>query len=335
VKITLFLITALLAMASQAGQYEVGYGDTLWDMSIWFYGTPERWGDILAANPDLRGAEYLIPGMVLFIPDVETGYASTGSVSYMNEIPAGAVVNRSSEPILSRLQRETAGYVSYSPLIPLGHVIQTNTEEEGVYRNTSALPGDIIEFDVGSTDGVEEGQIFHILKYGEEVRDPETDNVGRIIRVAGVCSVLNTTASTSVAQIEHGYLSIMEGDAVVPYQVADDIRIDNYPSAGHASLWVLGFRDADRSNGYTFDVVYLSGGNLLGISPGDVFTAYSHGDQVEDVNGSWVTTADLPIADLVVLTTTEKSCAALIVSSRTPNMIQTGDRLYLSSSQFD
>jgi len=33
---------AFLSAASMAGVYEVGYGDTLWDTSTWFYGTPEK-----------------------------------------------------------------------------------------------------------------------------------------------------------------------------------------------------------------------------------------------------------------------------------------------------
>jgi hypothetical protein len=335
VKKTLFVITALLAIASQAGEYEVGYGDTLWDMSIWFYGTPYKWQDILAANPDLRGAEYLIPGMMLNIPDADTGYSVSGSSSYRTDIPAGAVVIRSSEAILSRLQRENAGYVTYAPFAPVGHIIQTNTEEEGSSRNLTALPGDVIEIDIGSSEGVEEGRVFHIVRSGEEVRDPETNNVGRIIRVAGVCRVISTTPSTSVALLEHGYLPVLEGDAVVPYQAAGDILVNNQPGVDHGSLWVLGFRDPDRNSGYTYDVVYLSAGDQQGIKPGDVFTAYAHGEQVKDVNGDWVSTADVPIADLVVLTTMERSCAALIVSSRTANMVETGDRLYLSRSQTD
>ncbi|HOP26177.1 MAG TPA: LysM domain-containing protein [Candidatus Sabulitectum sp.] len=334
-KNALFLMMAFLSAASMAGVYEVGYGDTLWDISTWFYGTPEKWTDILAANPDLRGAEYLIPGMVLEIPNVSTGYGDPGFSSYTTEIPQGAVVIRSSEPILSRLQREGAGYVSYSPLSPLGHVLETNAEEEGVYRHDIALPGDIVELDIGAGEGIEEGRVFHILRPGETVKDPETGASGTIIRVAGVCRVTHTTPSTSIALVEHSYLPARAGDAVVPYQAAGDIYVNNGPSDHHGSVWVLGFRDPDRSTGYTYDVVYLSAGDQQGIQPGDVFTAYSAGEQVRDTDQEWVATAELPIADLVVLTVEERSCAAMIVSSRTPNLIETGDRLFLTRSQTD
>lgn len=333
-KNTLFIMMAILSAASQAGVYEVGYGDTLWDLSIWFYGTPEKWQDILLANPDLRGAEYLVPGMMLQIPDASTGYGN-GSSSYITDIPEGAVIIRSSEPILSRLQREGAGFVTYTPIDPTGYILETNAEEEGVYRHLTALPGDIVELDVGSTDGIEVGSVFHILRPGESVENPETGTVGTVVRVAGVCRVTETSPSTAIAKVEHSYLPAMAGDAVVPYQPAGDIWINNEPAATSTMLWVLGFRDPDRITGYTYDIVYLSAGSQQGIQAGDVFTAYAAGTQVEDREGAWVTTADIPIADLVVLATEPGTCSAMIVSSRTANLIETGDRLYLTRSQAD
>ncbi len=329
------LLFVLLATASVAGEYVVGYGDTLSDISVHYYGTWEKWVDILEANPDLRGAEYLVPGMVLHIPDITGATSESASTRYVTEIPEGAVLIRSSEPVLSRLQRETAGFISYSPLNPEGYILATNAEEEGVYRHLTALPGDLLELDFGADQGVEVGRVYHILRECEEVEDPDTGNRGHVIRVAGVCQVENTTPSTSIAKVRHGYLPIFEGDFIVPYQAAGDIHIRNEPGVDRGQLWVLGFRDPDRDCAYTYDVIYLSAGSSQGISPGDVFTAYTASEQVRDVDDQWVSTAEIPIADVVILTTEARSCAALIVSTRTADLIELGDKLYLSRSQVD
>ncbi|MCK5131101.1 MAG: LysM peptidoglycan-binding domain-containing protein [Candidatus Sabulitectum sp.] len=329
------LLFALLATASVASEYVVGYGDTLSDISVHYYGTWEKWVDILEANPDLRGAEYLVPGMVLRIPDVTGVTSVSGSTRYVTEIPAGAVLIRSSEPILSRIQRESAGFISYSALNPLGYVLATNAEEEGIYRHLTALPGDLLELDFGADQGVEVGKVYHILRKCEEIEDPETGDKGHVIRVAGVCQVESITPSTSIAKVQHGYLLIAEGDCLVPYQAAGDIWIQNEPGVDRGLLWVLGFRDPDRNCAYTYDVIYLSAGSSQGITPGDVFTAYSASEQVEDANDQLVYTAEIPIADVVVLTAEARSCAALIVSTRTANLIELGDKLYLSRSQVD
>ncbi len=329
------LAFVLFAAVSVAGEYVVGYGDTLSDISLHFYGTWEKWVDILAANPDLQGAEYLVPGMVLQIPDVAEEVSVPGSSSYVTQVPAGAVVIRSSEPILSRIQRESAGLISYEQLTPLGYVLSTNAEEQGAARHLTALPGDLIELDFGADQGVEDGRVFHILRQCEEVKDPETGDTGHIIRVVGVCQVESTTPSTSIAKIQHGYLSVLEGDMIVPYHTASDIRIQNGPGVDRGLLWVLGFRDPARSCAYTYDVIYLSAGSSQGINPGDVFTAYSPSEQVRDADDQLVYTAEIPIADVVVLTTEARSSAAMVVSSRTADLIEIGDKLYLSRSQLD
>ncbi len=179
----LFVPVLILAASAVAGEYVVGYGDTLWDISNWFYGTPEKWEDILQANPELEGVEYLVPGMRLYIPEYGSSAASAHS-----SIPEGAVVIRSSESILSRLQQESSGFISYTPLNSIGYIIATNAEEEGVYRRLTALPGDMVEIDAGSLEGVEEGQIFHLVREGEEVTDPESGRRGTIYRTSGVCA---------------------------------------------------------------------------------------------------------------------------------------------------
>lgn len=329
------LLFALLVTASVASEYVVGYGDTLSDISLHYYGTWEKWVDILEANPELQGAEYLVPGMVLEIPNVTGVTSASGSSRYVTEIPAGAVLIRSSEPVISRIQRESAGFVSYSHLNPEGYVLATNAEDEGVYRHITALPGDLLELDFGANQGVEVGRVYHVLRQCEEVEDPDTGTRGHIIRVAGVCQVESITPSTSIAKVQHGYLPILEGDMLMPYQAAGDIRIQNEPGVDRGLIWVLGFRDPDRDCAFTYDVIYLSAGSSQGISPGDVFTAYSASEQVRDVSDQLVYTAEIPISDVVVLTTEARSCAALIVSTRTANLIELGDKLYLSRSQVD
>lgn len=327
----LLAITALTA--TTAGEYVVGFGDTLWELSLHFYGTPLRWEEILAANPQVSSPQSLVPGMVLNIPGItRTGTTYTPG-SYTVNIPTSAIVNRSSEPILSRLQREGAGMVSFDGLTPLGRVIQVNTEEETENRFRMGLPGDLLEIDFGSERGVEAGQVFHIVREGETVTDPLTGDRGRVYRVAGVCSVLETTPVTSVVKLEHGYLAVHEGDLVIPYSSAGEVYINNEPAAGNTAVHVLALKNPDNRNAYAFDVVYINAGTEAGFNPGDVFSAYSYGEQYETAADTDILTADIPVADVVILTTERRSAAAMIVSNRSAKLVAPGDRLYLVRSQ--
>lgn len=327
----LLAITALTA--STAGEYVVGFGDTLWELSLHFYGTPLRWEEILAANPQVSSPQSLVPGMVLTIPGVTQAGASYSPGNYTVNVPTSAIVNRSSEPILSRLQREGAGMVSFDGFAPLGRIIQVNTEEEAENRFSMGLPGDLLEIDFGSDRGVEAGQVFHIMREGETVNDPFTGDRGRVYRVAGVCSVLETTPSTSIVKLEHGYLAVRDGDLVTPYRAAGEVYINNLPVVGNTAVYVLALKNPDNRNAYAFDVIYINAGTEAGFSPGDVFSAYSYGEQYELMSGTEILTADIPIADVVILTTERRSAAAMVVSNRSATLVAPGDRLYLVRSQ--
>jgi len=44
-------------------------GDTMWDISQKYYGTHQKWPNIVKANPQLEGSARIYPGQILLIPD--------------------------------------------------------------------------------------------------------------------------------------------------------------------------------------------------------------------------------------------------------------------------
>ncbi len=327
------VLLVIMAVSAMAGTYLVGYGDTLWDLSLHFYGTPLRWEEILAANPQIGGPEQLCPGMLINIPGALNSTGGYGPEVRTVSIPASTVVNWSSEPILSRLQREGAGMVAFDPVAPLGRVVQVNTEEDARFRFDSGLPGDMLEIDYGSSQGAAPGQVLRIFREGEEVRDPSTGGRGRVYRAAGVCSVIETRPSTAVVQLEHGYLAVREGDLVFPYRASEEVLINNEPSTRDFSVHVLALKNPDTRRAYVFDVVYINAGAEAGIRPGDVFSAFTCGERYDVGDHEVIITADLPVADLVILTTERLSASAMVVSNRSALLISPGDILWLTKSQ--
>jgi len=332
----LILAAMLLLIAApviNGATHIIGYGDTLWDLSIHYYGTPDLWVNILNANEHVEDQYSLIPGQVLLIPGISRGmvYTSGSSTSTIG------YYNASAEALLSRLQIETAGMVAVNPVVPLGYVLTVNAEEEGFYRNEVAIPGDLLEIDLGADAGVVTGNVYHILEPGEFVDNPETGReLGQVMRVAGVCRVIGTTPSTSIVKLEHAYIPIVENDLIVPYRAAEDIIVNNVPVISELEVNVLAFRNKELLDAYTFNVIYLDCGTNDGVSPGDVFSAYKYGRTMYAPGGRRVIeTADIPIADVVILSTELTTCAALVALSRTANLIQPGDALHLASSQLD
>lgn len=332
--IHLLLLAVVAGVAAGAGTYVAGYGDTLSDIALRFYGNADYWDEILAANSFLPSPEALMPGMVLVLPDLAGTAVSHGSsydeIATVLEAPTFAA----SIPMISRLRLETAGYIAPSAVPVRGFVLGVNVEEQGIPANNDAYVGDMIEIDLGSVDGVEPGDFFRVVELGEAVTDPETGrDAGRVIRIAGICRVLDSTESTSVAVVDQSYLPINTGDAIVDYSASVPVEINNQPVVESVDAYVLALQDRDFDNSYAYDVVYLNIGSEDGVRAGDVFQAWKYGTTVSNPSNESLETADIPISEVVVLSTEPASSAALVTANITGDLIQAGDRLHLARRQ--
>jgi phage tail protein X len=322
----------LAPVAAEAENYEymVGYGDTLWDLAVRFYGDPQRWEDILQANAGLSGPGSLQPGETIVIPDVEGGI-ETGTGEPALDYSTITVPNRAANvPMLSRLRIETAGWVSTSPLDPLGYVVGVDVEEPGTTRSDIAIMGDLVEIDMGSDEGVEPGSVFHIIRECEMVPDPETgEHLGQVIRVVGVWRALEVHNETSLGKLEHSYQPVETGDVVRPYEPAGDISINPQPVVSDMTAYIIGLRKPEFRDAFPYDVVYIDRGFDDDLSPGDMFAAYEYGESTTSPAGETLETADIPVTELVVLSTHSGTASALISNSRNAGMLQVGDRIHL------
>jgi len=320
--------------SASATTYTIGYGDTLWDLSIRFYGTPDYWDDILAANPSIMGVEYLVPGMDIVLPDIAGTVGAPAPTRTQSVTVAPAPTLTASTPIISRIRLESAGFVAVNPVPAPGVVLAVNVEDQGIVSNDDAYAGDLVEIDMGTADGVSVNSVFKILNVGEQAVDPETGNkIGTIVRVAGLIRILEPSENTSIALVEHSNMQINAGDLVVVYERAADIPINTRPASEDMTAWVIGLQNPLLTRSYTYDVVYLNRGSESGLRPGDVFVVYNYGDMAYDISGNRVVTADIPISELVILTTERTTCSALVSANITGDLIEVGDRIHLARRQ--
>jgi phage tail protein X len=329
--LALGLLLAPVAAEAENYEYTVGYGDTLWDLAVRFYGNPQRWEEILQANPQLSGPGSLQPGDTITIPDVEAGPQEERRVQ-ATDYSTIRVPNRAANvPMLSRLRVETAGWVATDPISPMGYVVGVDVEESDTERKTQAIMGDLVELDLGGDEGIEPGHVFHLLRECEMVADPETDeHFGQVIRVVGVCRVVDTSPETAIAKVEHAYLPVESGDLVSPYRAAANISINPQPVVEDMTARVVGLRNPNMRDAFPYDVVYLDKGAEAGLEPGDMFAAYEYGEAVTNPAGETVQTADIPVVELVILSTESQSSAAIVSSSLSSDLVEVGRRLHLT-----
>ncbi|MFO8182786.1 MAG: tail protein X [Candidatus Aegiribacteria sp.] len=326
------LLAGTIFSVSAVQVHHIRYGDTLWELSIQYYGTPFHWEDILRANPTVEGVEYLRPGTDLTIPDVmDDGTVDRGSLH------AGGIYitsTSSSRPMLSRLVLETAGMVTDAPPQPSGYVIDVDIEEEDPFEDINAYPGDLVALDIGSNDGVGPDMIYTIYRSGEEISHPENGNLmGNAYRVAGICRIVDTDPTSSVAMVEHSYLPISYGDFLVPYSREEHIPVTTSETVDQLDAYVLAFRDPDMERVYSYDVIYIDRGSADGLNPGDVYKMFKYGRQIESPDGSLVDTPDVPVCDLIVLDARQNTSSAMIYSIGTSDLVRVGDRIELARRQ--
>ncbi len=330
---SLMSLTLLAGVSAAASTYQVGYGDTLWDLSIRFYGSPDYWDDILAANPSIAGPEYLVPGMELFLPEVAGLPAAAVDRSYVTSTVRSPTL-AATAPMISRLRLETAGFVTSQTIPALGAVLRVNIEDQGFVSNENGYMGDLVELDYGDADGARSGMVLHVLEQGETVRDPETDAViGSVIRVAGVVRILEVTGATSIALVEHSYIPVNDGDILVPYSPAGNVPVNTSPTVESLTAWVIAVQDKDFTDSFAYDVVYINRGRDSGLRQGDVFVLYKYGTLDEDITGAELVTADIPIAELLVLDAGSTTSSVLVTANVTADLVQAGDRIHLARRQ--
>ncbi len=329
--VLILLIGAAFSLSAAAGTHYVRQGDTLWDLSMHYYNTPFRWMDILNANPLLEGVEYLQPGDELIIP-VLSGLSISLQDDYSGIYTTSGT---SSRPLLSRLTLETSGMVTNDPPDAVSYIIAIDVEEdESTIIGSAALPGDLVAIDIGYDQGVQIDRVYKIYQIGEEVRHPQTGILlGNVIRVAGVCRVIDVSTSSSVALIEHAYITVHTGDYLVPYTSSAAVPVAGSEVVADIDAYVLAFRNSDLERAYSYDVIYIDRGTDDGLEPGDIFNMYEYGHAVLSPSGETVVTPDIPVSDLIILETRQNTSAALIFSISSSDLVHIGDRIELIRKQ--
>ncbi len=331
--VLVLLVGAAFSVTDAARTHYVRYGDTLWELSIYYYNTPFHWEDILIANPFIEGVEYLQPGTELILPDIsgitisQQAYTSGHSGVYTTS-------GTSSRPLISSLTLATAGMVDSNPPDAVGYIIELNVDDEEMDFVTEVYPGDLVALDIGQNQGITVESVYTIYAVGEEVRHPQTGLIlGNVVRVAGVCRVIDTSASSSIAMIEHAYIPVCAGNLLVPYTSSAPVSVMASAVVDGIDAYVLAFRDPDLERVYSYDVIYIDRGTEDGLRSGDIFNMYKYGHEVLSPSGSTVMTTDIPVCELIILQPGTSTSSALITSISTTDLMCIGDRIELIRKQ--
>ncbi|MBD3399944.1 MAG: LysM peptidoglycan-binding domain-containing protein, partial [Candidatus Coatesbacteria bacterium] len=337
--LVLAAVLALLTLSAAARTlsadriYTVRSGDTLWDLSEEFLGSPWLWPLIWQANPELvEHPHWIYPGEELYIPpNVPPDLPDQIRVRIRDEEP---IVTLSKEDLVELWRRllEYGGEVvpDIDELPELAHIVAA----VGPERTMFALY-DQLYVSGGDEDGFYPGAQFLVYRDRGRVVIPGTRiDVGNLIQNVGIIEIDEVHDDVSRATVIASFEALHKGDGLRFREDVDEQFLD-FRTAVPAREWesederydqrgyVCRERD-DRFYAADGHIVYVDWGRDMDLRPGSRLVVWREGRDVEDPGElGTITLPDEQIATLGVLKVTQSTATCLVLASTT--RIEIGD----------
>lgn len=317
-------------------------GDTLWDISDAYLGTPWVWPSIWDDNGEIENPHRIYPGDRIWItpsemrkisaeeaalllsnlPPEPEAPAAMEDLSLDEPLPAAqdpepAVIAEPEEYGTIRIaNRENAGLITREQMDASASIVGRENERVLLSQEDQVY--------IGLGEGeVEVGDQLTVIRTHEKVFDPDTGVLlGYHVDFLGWVEVQQTMPETALARIGMSTGGLMEGDRVIPREpLPAEVALKASPDVeGKISF----FPQSRVVIGY-HDFVYLNRGTFDGLEVGSPLDVYRPGYSAEEVvRDEQVQVPDSVIGRLVVVRAEGESAVAWVMRSRTE--LALGDR---------
>ncbi len=317
--------------------HQVVKGDTLWDITALYLGTPWIWPSIWKENEGLENPHLIYPGDLLWITESEMrkvtkeeAEALLAGASLSDTLPS-PVAPKPQPDAFAPLDAQEAlegrtlffpglhrwSFVTSEQLQASAAVLGNHDEHYWI----SEMQRMIISAGEGHT---EVGENFTVFRVRRRVTHPITHRpVGFLVEIVGRTEVAEVHPETSFATVTTAYAEIEPGDRLLPHdELPQDFQ--SRPPGQPLSGTVLA-QQPHRLWSARGDVVMLDRGSEDGVGPGNEFIVFRAGRRVHDpITRAPVTEPDDLVARVFVLKAGGSSALALITEARTE--IREGDK---------
>jgi hypothetical protein len=327
--------------------HTVARGDTLWDLSAAYLGTPWVWPSVWIDNEDIANPHVIAPGDKIWItanemrvvtdaeaesflearveesqvaseltfdpvPPLAALEGGEDDPSTLDAFPV-AILGQSPETMnLSRhvtvSRLETVGFISAEDLAGASSIVESPSER------TYLSEGDKVFLGMGEGD-VEVGDQFSVFQVITEVRDIETNRVlGSHVENLGWIVVRELTGDTSIGEIRQSYSEIPRGAKITARVPASRrVAMRATPDAIEGQVVFLPtWRTLVADGGY----VYLNRGEFHGVEVGSHMEVFVSGNTLNERERRVdVRTPDTSVAELVVVSVEEDSSVAFVLNA--------------------
>jgi hypothetical protein len=288
--------------------HTVASGDTLWDISDAYLGTPWVWPSLWQDNPAVPNPHRIFPGDKLWISPTAMRRVTDEEAERLlgGELPA-SVDDAMPGPLATvRVPSiEAVGFVSADMLAASGTILGSPRDDQWYSAEMR------VYLSLGHGQ-VAKGDRFDVVRAEEDVRDPETNrSMGVFVDRLGWVEVLAVHAESAEAVIRQSAREMRAGDRLLPRR-EPTAEVAVRPS-GPAVEGQIAFLPDTRTINGGHDVVFLNRGTEHGLSVGSPLEVFRAGSDARDEEtGMRRLLPDHVLASLVVVSAEPQSAVAVV-----------------------
>jgi hypothetical protein len=260
-------------------EYVVQPGDTLWDIASTFLKDPWYWPEIWHINTDIENPHLIYPGDVLALVWID-GVPRITTVQ-------GSAYRMSPQARITPLDQAVTSipYEQISAFLSKGLVLEKSQIEGLPYilatrdKHLVAAAGNDVY--VRGGDPAEPGTRYSVVHVGEELVDPDNDEVVGYQGIYVGEGALSRGGDPATINLTDTNREALRGDRLLPETV--DSPLNFFPQAPDTNVEgrIISVVDGVSQIGQ-YMVVVLNRGARDGLAPGNVLTVFQAGDVVED-----------------------------------------------------
>jgi hypothetical protein len=288
--------------------YEVVTGDTLWDITMSFFGDPYQWPDIWKKNLEkIEDPHWIYPGQIINLrelmqvleePEPEPEPEPSAPLAEPEPVVA-FVAPRLSEPLQAAMTavdmpEDTrtvirtldeprliytdesfmrSGFITRRSELPRTRIVEIESE------SSTATTYDTVFIDAGEDGNIRQGDRYALITVEDRVKHPDTgEDMGVVARVKGIMTIEDVLEKRSRGRITNSFDPVTEGDLVLPYTQLVSPLFDAWVEPETQLLGTIIAENEPLISIHVEDILYIDLGSDHGVQPGDRFFIYGSDD---------------------------------------------------------
>lgn len=273
-------------------RYVVQPGDTLWDISRRYLGSPWYWPKLWTRNPQIQNPHWIFPGNLIL-------FSTAGEVAVTPKEPkqkSWEDISKSGDDAIKSTDISVGGkIVSVQNLGLEGQTILDRREsfidakglkESGTVLRTSDArtflsSGDPLFLSFKDLRNVRTGEQYSIYRKVTPINDPLTNRLtGHMIQLTGILQITAVEKRWARGTIVEAFREVQRGDLVgryIHHKVQVKIRRNEALVRGHVFRATSSVSIAGQ-----FFQVFINRGRRHGVRSGNVFSVYRRGGIFRD-----------------------------------------------------